>query len=128
MHSIFDIQFKPFYIIYFSVYVHFCINIYELSYIQNVQQNVCNYFTRSTVRVVRSERAGVGKSLYVKRQHESLESKIGRSNTDLTVSIPLHEKTISLQTVTQRLLKEIPHPDAITTRIFHIDISHEVSV
>jgi len=64
----------------------------------------------------------------VKRQHESLESKIGGSNTDLTVSIPLHEKTINLQTVTQRLLKEIPHPDAITTRLFHIDISHEVSV
>jgi len=86
---------------------------------------------RSTVRVVRSERAGVGKTLYVRRQDEFLQSQVRRRHRNLIterVSIPLQEKTINLQTVTQRLLEHTPDPDENTARIFHIDISHEACV
>ena len=87
------------------------------------------FLTRLTVRVVRSERAGVGKSLYVKRQDQSLQSKIENKQPLLIterVSITLHEKTIDMQTLCQRLLEHTPNTDTLTARIFHIDISHEV--
>ena len=83
---------------------------------------------RSTVRVVRSERAGVGKTLYVRRQDECLQSQVRRCPPRLIterVTIPLQEKTINMQTVTQRLLEHTQNPDVNTARIFHIDISHE---
>ncbi|KAL3881507.1 hypothetical protein ACJMK2_027939 [Sinanodonta woodiana] len=83
-------------------------------------------FDSSSVRVVRSWRAGVGKSLYVKRRNEKLaQENPSYIMTDL-VNIPLQEKEINVSDVTEILLTHILPPGVTTPRIFHLDIAHEV--
>ncbi|KAL3881508.1 hypothetical protein ACJMK2_027940, partial [Sinanodonta woodiana] len=83
-------------------------------------------FDSSSVRVVRSWRAGVGKSLYVKRRNEKLaQENPSYKMTDL-VKIPLQEKEINVSDVTEILLTHILPPGVTTPRIFHLDIAHEV--
>ncbi|KAK3585576.1 hypothetical protein CHS0354_036763 [Potamilus streckersoni] len=83
-------------------------------------------FDNSTVRVVKSWRAGVGKSLYVKRKNEELMQKNPHHKTTDLVNIPLQEKEINISQVTQNLLTHILPPGVTTPRIFHLDIAHEV--
>ncbi|XP_052243691.1 E3 ubiquitin-protein ligase rnf213-alpha-like [Dreissena polymorpha] len=86
-------------------------------------------FYRSSARIVKSSRAGVGKSLYVKRRAEALSIQFGQKLKNLDtklVSIPLQEKNIDIHEVIQILLVHTPTPGIKTARIFHIDISHEV--
>ncbi|KAH3735719.1 hypothetical protein DPMN_042254 [Dreissena polymorpha] len=86
-------------------------------------------FNRSSARIVKSSRAGVGKSLYVKRRAEALSIQFGQKLKNLDtklVSIPLQEKNIDIDDVIQILLLHTPTPGMKTARIFHIDISHEV--
>ncbi|XP_053396018.1 E3 ubiquitin-protein ligase rnf213-alpha-like [Mercenaria mercenaria] len=80
---------------------------------------------RSSVRVIKSWRAGVGKTLFKKRKSEQLNLY---SNTAKAkeVSIPLHEKTIDMYYVTQRLLEHTKQPGESAARLFHFDVSHEV--
>ncbi|XP_053390338.1 E3 ubiquitin-protein ligase rnf213-alpha-like, partial [Mercenaria mercenaria] len=81
---------------------------------------------RSSVRVVKSWRAGVGKTLY-KQRREDRVSGLNRGNVKSeTVSIPLQEKTIDLHYVIKRLLEHTTHPGEDAARLFHIDVSHEV--
>ncbi|XP_071137099.1 E3 ubiquitin-protein ligase rnf213-alpha-like [Mytilus edulis] len=85
-------------------------------------------FERCGVRVVKSWRAGVGKSLYKKRMVTDLYKLI----TNITrrkasnVTIPLHEKTINVDDIMDILLEETLAPRCHEPRIFHIDISHVV--
>ena len=85
-------------------------------------------FFRCSVRVVKSRRAGVGKSLYKKRMVAELCKLVHnvprRKSSNIT--IPLHEKTINIDSVMDSLLKEILPPRCQEPRLFHIDISHEV--
>ncbi|XP_063403574.1 E3 ubiquitin-protein ligase rnf213-alpha-like [Mytilus trossulus] len=85
-------------------------------------------FERSSVRVVKSWRAGVGKSLYKKRMVTDLYKLITnitrRRASDIT--IPLHEKTINVDDIMDILLEETLTPQCHEPRIFHIDISHVV--
>ncbi|XP_052238403.1 E3 ubiquitin-protein ligase RNF213-like [Dreissena polymorpha] len=85
-------------------------------------------FKRCSVRVVKSNRAGVGKSLYIKRKAEGLKTKLAAFVNVQTehVSIPLQEKFINTHEVTHALLKYTSRPELQTARLFHIDISHEV--
>ncbi|XP_062591685.1 E3 ubiquitin-protein ligase rnf213-alpha-like, partial [Saccostrea cucullata] len=85
-------------------------------------------FEHCTVRVVKSWRAGVGKSLHKKRLAEKLQglhSGVIRSKKAV-VSIPLHEREISVDDIMGELLKNMLHPGKIEPRLFHIDLSHEV--
>ncbi|VDI41573.1 Hypothetical predicted protein [Mytilus galloprovincialis] len=85
-------------------------------------------FERCSVRVMKSWRAGVGKSLYKKRMVTDLYKLI----TNITrrkasnVTIPLHEKTINIDDIMDILLEETLTPQCREPRIFHIDISHVV--
>ncbi|XP_021363666.1 E3 ubiquitin-protein ligase rnf213-alpha-like isoform X2 [Mizuhopecten yessoensis] len=87
-------------------------------------------FGRSTVRVVKSLRAGVGKSLYKTRRAQDLEDvyPTNKRTTGAVVSIPLHEKEIDVDTIMARLLKCTLPAGQLEPRIFHIDISYEVYI
>eukprot|EP00105_Crassostrea_gigas_P007930 XP_011422347.1 PREDICTED: E3 ubiquitin-protein ligase rnf213-alpha isoform X2 [Crassostrea gigas] len=81
-----------------------------------------------TVRVVKSWRAGVGKTLHKKRLAEklhSLHSGVVRTNKAV-VSIPLHEREINIDSIMTVLLQNTLHPGKVEPRLFHIDLSHEV--
>jgi len=80
-----------------------------------------------SVRVIKSHRAGVGKSLKVKRIQEELQNlKISPANDDQCICIRLHAKTICQSTVLKTFLKYTLSPQQAVPRIFHIDIAHEV--
>ncbi|WAR16700.1 R213A-like protein, partial [Mya arenaria] len=83
---------------------------------------------KSNTRVVLSERAGVGKSLFAKRVEEALYSHIEKQGLIVfeRVTVPLQERSVQVEYVTQSLLKHATEPEVKTARLFHIDISHEV--
>ena len=84
-----------------------------------------------SVRVIKSHRAGVGKSLKVRRLHDQRkEWKLPSRgyNGDLLVSIPLHCKVVDPSVVLRRLVEHSLEPHLIVPRIFHLDIAHEVCV
>ncbi|KAH3728508.1 hypothetical protein DPMN_054465, partial [Dreissena polymorpha] len=86
-------------------------------------------FNRSSARIVKSSRAGVGKSLYVTRRSETLIAHLGSKSKHLDiklVTIPLQEKHINMHDVIQTLIRHTSTPGKATAIIFHIDISHEV--
>ncbi|KAK3585575.1 hypothetical protein CHS0354_036762 [Potamilus streckersoni] len=83
-------------------------------------------FDSSTVRVVKSWRAGVGKSLYVKRRNEELMQKNPHHKMADLVNIPLQDKEINVSEVIQILMAHILPTGVNTPRIFHLDIAHEV--
>ncbi|XP_060084373.1 E3 ubiquitin-protein ligase rnf213-alpha-like [Ylistrum balloti] len=87
-------------------------------------------FGRSTVRVVKSWRAGVGKSLYKTRKAADLKElyPTSKRTTGAVVSIPLHEKEIDVDTIMARLLECTLSVGQVEPRIFHIDISYEVYI
>jgi len=83
------------------------------------------------VRVIKSHRAGVGKTLKVKRLAEKLQQLTSgkpRHQGPLLVSIPLHVRTVDQSAVVRTLRQHILTPDEYVPRIFHIDIAHEVMV
>ncbi|XP_062615790.1 E3 ubiquitin-protein ligase RNF213-like, partial [Saccostrea cucullata] len=85
-------------------------------------------FDLCTVRVVKSWRAGVGKSLHKKRSAEKLKvlnNSVIRSKKAV-VSIPLHDKEISIDGIMDVLLQNTLPPEEIEPRLFHIDLSYEV--
>ncbi|PVD28712.1 hypothetical protein C0Q70_11306 [Pomacea canaliculata] len=82
------------------------------------------------VRVVKSQRSGVGKTLYKQRLVDQLlkchpaNSQSERSN--LSVTIPLHTYRVQTQDVADILLKQTLETGDILPRIIHLDISYEV--
>ncbi|XP_052808603.1 E3 ubiquitin-protein ligase rnf213-alpha-like isoform X2 [Mya arenaria] len=86
-------------------------------------------FKRSTVRIIKSTRAGVGKTLFVHRKDEAVQVQIQRKNKSVDtqkVSIPLQEKVINLHCFIQRLLEHTPDPRKQSAKIFHLNMNHEV--
>lgn len=86
-------------------------------------------FSRCTVRIVKSWRAGVGKTLYKKRmvaEMYKLVHNVHRRKSS-NVTIPLHEKVINTDNIMDTFLEETLPPRCHEPRIFHIDISHVVS-
>ena len=79
------------------------------------------------MRVIKSHRAGVGKSLKTRKMSEKL-SKAYPRRTNTTVKMPLHEKVVNTEAVIEALLPYSPVPGAHQTRIFHFDLAHEVFV
>ena len=84
---------------------------------------------RCCVRVIKSHRAGVGKTLKVRRLAEQLRQTAAESRHKgpLVVSIPLHCRTVDQSAVLQTLLQHTLAPEEYVPRIFHIDIAHEVT-
>ncbi|XP_041354620.1 E3 ubiquitin-protein ligase rnf213-alpha-like [Gigantopelta aegis] len=84
-------------------------------------------FSHSTVRVVKSKRAGIGKTLYKKRRVAELRelNPMFRAK-DLSVSIPLYEKNVVMAQVADRLLPCTLKPGQVFPRVFHLNISYEV--
>lgn len=84
---------------------------------------VCRY----SVHVITSLKAGMGKTLFKARLEDQL-SVLNGGNAHLeTISIPFYEKNIDLYDVIARLFELTARPGETATRIFHIDVSDEVS-
>ncbi|XP_052062678.1 E3 ubiquitin-protein ligase rnf213-alpha-like isoform X2 [Mytilus californianus] len=81
-------------------------------------------YERCSVRVVKSWRAGIGKTLYKMRMVESLQQQVPTMENSIT--IPLHEKALNNDEIMDIFKDEISPPQDYRPRIFHIDISHEV--
>ena len=74
------------------------------------------------MRVVSSERAGMGKSLYIRRLSEQLTTLT--SQDPHHVVIPIHGPKVTPDTLVESLIKYIGNSQAT---IFHLDISPSVS-
>lgn len=90
------------------------------------------FFTfRSCVRVVKSEKAGMGKSLYKTRLAERLVERYSVEvfkGFPLSITIPLSQKQIEMSEVSNRIL-ECTLPDGVLyPRLFHIDIAYGVNL
>ena len=85
---------------------------------------VCNYdiFCSSCVRVVSSDRSGMGKSLYIKFLAEKLAEKQPNSGV-VHVTIPLHGPVVSPDTVLELFKDHLEKPSCC---IYHIDIAPSV--
>ncbi|XP_071172243.1 E3 ubiquitin-protein ligase RNF213-like [Mytilus edulis] len=81
-------------------------------------------FDRCSVRVVKSWRAGVGKTLFKDRMIEGLSQMVGGEVK--SISIPVHHKILNSDEIMEVLKKETLSKKKQSLRIFHIDISHEV--
>jgi len=105
-------------------------------------QPVCMYFITyicdpyylivhsCNVRVIKSDRAGVGKSLRVQRLTEALTTLNGAlyTNTSACVTVTLQQKSADHSDVLRTLVKHIEQqPDRIIPRVFHFDIAREVT-
>lgn len=78
------------------------------------------------MRVVKSWRSGVGKTLYKERREEDLK-KLNQDNVvSSSVSVPLQDKVVNTNKVVQRLLEHAKKPDEKFSTLFHIDVYHEV--
>ena len=86
------------------------------------------YADRCSVRIVKSWRAGIGKTLYKKRMVAEMSKLVHNINRrkSSNVTIPLHERVISTDDIMDILLDETLSPRCPEPRIFHIDISHVV--
>ncbi|XP_052809493.1 E3 ubiquitin-protein ligase rnf213-alpha-like [Mya arenaria] len=83
---------------------------------------------RSTVWVVKSTRAGMGKSLYAERLTSQLATLKKRSDTDSRrITIPLQEKAVNSFAISEQLLQNTTCPERSTTNIFHLDVYPESS-
>ena len=83
--------------------------------------------TSSYVRVVKSERAGMGKSLYIQRLKEELQAKTRKGPH--YVIIPVHGPKVTFDTIVQALkhpFEKMTDQDSGQAIIFHIDISPSV--
>jgi len=80
---------------------------------------------KSSVRVIKSYRAGVGKTLKVCRLRDSLKQMPHCPDNPL-VTISLHTKLVNQSSVLKALLKHTPNPSEVVPRIFHINVDHEI--
>ena len=82
----------------------------------------------SYVRVVKSERAGMGKSLYIQRLTEELDTKTDQQGPHHVI-IPVHGPKVTFDTIVQALkhpFEKMTNQDSGQAIIFHIDISPSV--
>lgn len=85
-------------------------------------------YCRCTVRVVKSNRAGVGKTLYQKRMVTDLTrlTQRGYLQRPNNLTIPLHSKSVDVDKIMEQLMKRTSLPGNQQPTIFHFDISSEV--
>ncbi|KAI8490437.1 hypothetical protein Bbelb_317050 [Branchiostoma belcheri] len=80
---------------------------------------------RSSVRVVASDRPGVGKSLYVQRLAEKLRAKMRstRRRASCYLKVPFCEAVIDVDGFLSALNDQGPNPKKTTSTIIHLDVS-----
>lgn len=78
-------------------------------------------FNSSSVRIVKSYRSGMGKSLFVSRLAERLQDHLGVS--DVHVTIPLHGPIVTLDSVLELFKDHSMDPKCC---IYHLDIAPNV--
>ena len=76
------------------------------------------------MRVVTSQRAGMGKSLYIKRRVEALNHELATNDGPHEVIVPIHGPSVTPDTIVGAL-KE--HMGISYPMIFHFDIAPSVS-
>ena len=86
----------------------------------NQSLHACVY--RSCVRVVTSDRPGMGKSFYIQQMAETLKASQGRESSKYTI-IPIHGPEASPDTVMKFLYN---HMDHRSCSLYHIDIASDV--
>ena len=79
---------------------------------------------RSCVRVVKCNRSGMGKSLYIQRLAEDLKERLEQTEVSC-VTIPLHGPVITPDTVLELFQNHFKKPSCY---IYHIDIAPSVSM
>lgn len=79
---------------------------------------------RSCVRLVTSQRSGMGKTLFIQRLEEKLHMNV-RSPDKVCVTVPLHGPQVTPDIVMDYLEK---HMQALPCTIFHLDIAPNVCV
>ncbi|XP_067914752.1 E3 ubiquitin-protein ligase rnf213-alpha [Heterodontus francisci] len=93
--------------------------------IESSISSAASVFTdRMFVRIISSKRAGVGKSLYVKRLHETLKKQTRKDN--LLKTIRLIEPRVDENKVLQTVLSFIKSANENEPMIFHFDITSSV--
>ena len=90
-----------------------------------------NCLLRLSVRLIKSSRAGMGKSLIVKRLTKQLEtiSNTKKKNLQSTLccTIPVHGVCVDSNAITRHLLSHTLKRGDTLSRIFHLDVSQSVS-
>jgi len=76
-----------------------------------------------TARIIKSERSGVGKSLYIERLYEKLENMVHKNTASLC--IPVKKQILCIEDIIE-MLKEFDENNFMKPRLFHIDIAFEV--
>lgn len=82
-------------------------------------------YCSSCVRVFKSVRAGMGKSLYIQRMEEQLSTQCKET---CHVVIPVHGPKVTFDTIVQLLKNSTQQRDHGKAVIYHIDISPSVSI
>ena len=77
----------------------------------------------SCIRVVSSSRAGMGKTLFITRMSERLQTKVTGYN--VLIQIPIHGPQVTTDSVMELLVK---HQDTSHSTILHFDISPSVCI
>ena len=81
---------------------------------------------RCIARVIKSERTGMGKSLYIRRLTRKLRKKLEHpASYPLCVTIPIHGPNVDLDVVMKSLLHHAKPVDP-PPQIFHFDIAPTV--
>ncbi|XP_046861644.1 E3 ubiquitin-protein ligase rnf213-alpha-like [Xenia sp. Carnegie-2017] len=108
-------------------------------YQPNLNDHVCTAAAivdreKLLVRFIKSSRAGMGKSLIVKRLTKQLESHLnnkrkhsGNTKSPLCCTIPVHGVCVNENEITRNFFSHMSEGDAPVSRIFHLDISQSVS-
>ena len=78
------------------------------------------------MRVVRSNRSGVGKTLYKQCLTTRLKQNLPRERRPVSITIPLHGRVAHTQDIAACLLHNTLEPGTVLPRIVHLDISYQV--
>ena len=88
---------------------------------------------RLCVRVVTSNRGGLGKTLYVRRLTDQLQNLVNNhmvvrrdSGVSLHVTVPLHGNSTDSSMLVDSLLPHATRANVRLSRVFHLDVSPSV--
>ena len=89
----------------------------------------CEHCSSLCVRLIKSQRAGVGKTLRVRRFAEALQEAVS-SRSDIRsslVTVSLHSRVVDESDVLKLLIEHCTEPEDKVITIFHINIAPQVS-
>ena len=91
------------------------------------------FLLRLCVRVVSSNRGGLGKTLFVRRLTDQLQNLVNNemvlspgTDTSLHVTVPLHGNSIDSSMLVDSLLPHAERGNVPLSRVFHLDVSPSV--